>query len=1668
MRREILGPCAGKIVWVMGLLLLMQGGASAQQVNFTDVTQTMQAWGWRVTIEGGVRVSAYGHGAAFADVTGDSIPDLYISSAVRKADGKVPETLYIGQPGGAPYSEEDGKRGCSDDYGMTGTHGICFFDYDNDGDFDIYNATTDDWNRLYRNNGVGYFDTVMTTAGLYKNNVWVDTYGLLGYGTRGVVAFDADNDGFMDLLGVNWGPVENKKEIPWITPAQPNEFYHNNGNSTFTKQDDTGLTHPENPSYLGTQGVTAADVNNDGWMDVFICHRNYAYLGKTPAGTDSFGVGAVPTPNQLMINDGSGRFSDETRIRGLYDAGNDVNGATFADFDNDGDLDLFIPPKDITARKLKIYENDGNGFFTDISSRIKIDQWGFSPILGDFNNDGWLDLFVSRSYGTSAIYLNTGAGNFSLQGVAGVEASAYDPRGGGLADIDGDGDLDIYYVDANKDVRVRYSNRLFRNDTPRSSHWLKVTGRGPKGDAGGFGTKIWLFETGAMDDMKKLVGYRQVMNAYGYLCQDDPVQHFGLGSRTSVDVKVRFLDGTELRMAGVAADRKVIFTRPQQMVHHSGDGQSGASGQPLARPLQVRVTDGSGRPVRGAAVHWTALSGGTLQPAGVTYTSTDGIASVTFSPGSGQLHQQVQASSPDFGAVVLFNLANTTPVRLQLVRISGSGQAGAPAVDLPQPLAARVLFAEGGAAGQRPVLFKVLLGGGKVNGADSTMVLSDANGMVQVTWRLGAQPGSAQQVKAWLADAPEWTVFFDAVTTGPAAALEWLSAYSLTGTAGRALSDSLAARVVTSDGQPVANYPVDFSVAAGGGSVNRAPQVRVLTNSLGIARCEWRLGVAAGVGQSLLATAASLLNSPVSVTASAVPGAPYRLGAVSGNGQSAAVNESFSAPLVAAVSDTFGNAVAGQAVLFEVVQGAASINNAAAATVVSGADGRVQVQLKAGAVPGSLLVRAGAANGVIPLAGSPLQFTAGVTALPFDPARSSLSADSPVVANNRDRSIITVRLRDAFGQPVPGVQVTLFASGASHTLRQPAGPTDGLGEVSGALISTRAGLRKVWALAEGRLVTPDSAGVLFVAGPAARMEKLSGDDQSGFAYSPLPEPLVVALTDSFENPVPGAAVAGLLRRPDGSSVELAPRLTDGEGKASFQPQLSPLPGLHTISLRHSLLPAVSFSAWAEILRPAALLKAGGDAQVALPGKALPLPLTVQVLDQNNQPLANAEVTWTFETGKGTFPGGATALSGGDGRASVTAQLGEAAGTYFITARVAGLDHSVTFSAMTRAPRVANLELLAGDGQSARAGNALPLPLVVRVLDELNLPAAGVPVQFGVVSGGGAVIPDSPLLSSADGIASASWILGDKGLQNLQVWLVENPAKRVQFSAALAVNRAPSLTCPADTTIPEGSPLSLSVQVHDPDGDAVQLSAVDLPAGAALDTLMGILTWHPGFNAAGLYRVTFVATDRLGASTSRSCLIRVTDVRRPLQVLSYTPADTLVVLELDTPCNFDVVAIDPDGDSLRYQWAFNGMPVGSQQSLKVTANPAFPARSRVTVRIYTLRSSETLSWTLDIHTGVEAEVSEPEAFVLGQNFPNPFNPVTHIPFRAGRNAEVSVVIYNASGQLVRRLHDGFTAGGWHQVIWDARDEAGQPVPSGTYYCRMNSGPFQQIKKLLLLK
>ncbi|HQG44469.1 MAG TPA: VCBS repeat-containing protein, partial [bacterium] len=513
---------------------------TGQVIKFTDVTAVMKVPGW---VTNGF--STYGHGAIWTDISGDSLPDLYIANAMRQANSKLPETLYISHAG-APYTEEDGSRGVSDSYGSTGSHGVILADYDNDGDLDLFNATTDDRIRLYRNKGNGFFENFTSGATLASTRVTYEGYGTIGYGTRGLVVFDADNDGDMDLYGTNWGPVEDIHEVPWITPAQPNEFFINNGNGTFSNVTDRGCT-PVNPSNEGTQGVTAIDIDEDGDMDIFVCHRNYAFLGYNSDGTANFGRGATPAPNDLFINDGKGNFTEaDVRARGLWSEANDCNATTFADYDNDGDLDAFVVYANDSRPVVRVLKNDGKGYFTNVSASLNIEQWGFTPFLFDMDNDGDLDLYSPRTRERGRIYRNNGDGTFTLQSGTGVEISMYDPRGGSIADLDGDGDLDIYITDANKDAGP-YFNRMFRNDTPSNNRWLKVWGSGPKGDLGAFGTKIWLFEKGYMDDMTRLVGYKQIINAYGYLSQDDIVQHFGVAQRDSVDIRIKMLDGTILK-----------------------------------------------------------------------------------------------------------------------------------------------------------------------------------------------------------------------------------------------------------------------------------------------------------------------------------------------------------------------------------------------------------------------------------------------------------------------------------------------------------------------------------------------------------------------------------------------------------------------------------------------------------------------------------------------------------------------------------------------------------------------------------------------------------------------------------------------------------------------------------------------------------------------------------------------------------------------------------------------------------------------------------------------------------------------------------------------------------------------------------------------------------------
>ena len=109
-------------------------------------------------------------------------------------------------------------------------------------------------------------------------------------------------------------------------------------------------------------------------------------------------------------------------------------------------------------------------------------------------------------------------------------------------------------------------------------------------------------------------------------------------------------------------------------------------------------------------------------------------------------------------------------------------------------------------------------------------------------------------------------------------------------------------------------------------------------------------------------------------------------------------------------------------------------------------------------------------------------------------------------------------------------------------------------------------------------------------------------------------------------------------------------------------------------------------------------------------------------------------------------------------------------------------------------------------------------------------------------------------------------------------------------------------------------------------------------------------------------------------------------------------------------------------------------------------------------------------TLDVITGVEDEelAGIPEEFALHQNYPNPFNPETTIQYQLPEPANVLVKIYNLQGQLVRTLVNENKEAGFHEIVWDARDETDQSMPSGVYFYRIQAGDFVEVKKLTLLR
>ena len=465
------------------------------------------------------------HSSTFADVTGDGRPDLYIT---MYSSSDISDLFYR-NTNGSVFAEEGSSRGISDYDG--GSHGSCFADMDNDGDYDLLNGTTVErpiipgqnngaYNDIYENLGTGSFVEVSpdSISGNRKEE------------TRAIVAFDMESDGDLDIFAVE-GFLGSSDPS-----SERNEVYRNDGNMVFTSITSGALY--EAPA---GQGATDTDYDGDGDIDIIAANRR--------------------GPVNVLRNDGGGTF---TRIDPVSSIGIGAqhgygisqqagDGITMGDVNSDGYLDMLTVHADYDVAFL--YMNDGDGTFTHN------DQWwqnihGYMGGFADLDNDGDLDLVFA---GDTLYYLNDGNGNFSTSAPDTLPLSGIvDPRSIGFADIDDDGDMDFAVGDK------QTKSRLIRNDLTSGGNWLKVRLVSPQGQAGAFGAKTRIYP--GREAGMTLLGFRESRSSNGYLGQNDPVLHFGLGSNTTADVVVTFLDGKTATRTYVAANQTLTIDRADVIV----------------------------------------------------------------------------------------------------------------------------------------------------------------------------------------------------------------------------------------------------------------------------------------------------------------------------------------------------------------------------------------------------------------------------------------------------------------------------------------------------------------------------------------------------------------------------------------------------------------------------------------------------------------------------------------------------------------------------------------------------------------------------------------------------------------------------------------------------------------------------------------------------------------------------------------------------------------------------------------------------------------------------------------------------------------------------------------------------------------------------------------------
>jgi hypothetical protein len=431
-------------------------------------------------------------GVGWVDYDNDSFLDLYVSNMLYPSGYN--NFMYDNDGTGNLVKN---LAALPANYGGA-SRGITWGDYDNDGDLDLYVTDLIAYNNaFYANNGDDTFTKI--TESPIDNNTSAGTAASW---------VDYDNDGRLDI---------------YISQYGANQLFHNEPGGF------TGVTAgPQVTDGYETYGIAFSDYDNDRDQDLFVC---------------IIGEGSPYKDNLFYVNNGDGTFTRITDQDFVNDGGMSP-GASWGDYNNDGHMDLFvtnIPDGDNGNNFL--YQNNGDGTLTKISEGVVVTDGGYSfgSTWGDFDNDGDLDLFVANyNLGESNVnflYYNQGNGTFVRATGEAIATDINGSVGAACGDYDNDGDLDIFVANSLNDNET---NALYRNNG-NPNNWLKIKCIGSRSNRAAIGTVIRLKAQILGIDTWQM---REISGQTGYCSQNSLIAHFGLGDALIVDsIKVEWPSG---------------------------------------------------------------------------------------------------------------------------------------------------------------------------------------------------------------------------------------------------------------------------------------------------------------------------------------------------------------------------------------------------------------------------------------------------------------------------------------------------------------------------------------------------------------------------------------------------------------------------------------------------------------------------------------------------------------------------------------------------------------------------------------------------------------------------------------------------------------------------------------------------------------------------------------------------------------------------------------------------------------------------------------------------------------------------------------------------------------------------------------------------------------------